>query len=75
MLPAVAFKNNIKAVLDSKGWSIRKLAKELNKDYGHIHRLVSKPIQDGTTIGSLKPIADVLGVSVDDLIGNDGKPN
>lgn len=75
MLTTVAFKNNIKDVLASKGWSIRKLARELNKDYGYVHRLVSNPIPDGTAIGSLKPIADALGVSVDDLIDNGGKPN
>lgn len=75
MLPAVAFNNNIKDILASKRWSIRRLARELNKDYGYVHRLVSNPIPDGTAIGSLKPIADVLGVSVDDLISNGGKPN
>lgn len=72
----VAFKNNTKNVLDSKGWSIRKLANELKKDYSHIYRLVTKPIPEGTTIGSLKPIADALGVPVDALIGeSDGNPN
>lgn len=69
---AVAFKNNIRGVLASKGWSIRKLAIVLDKDYSYIHRLVTvDPLPNGTTIGTLKPVADALGVSVDSLVGQE----
>lgn len=66
---AVAIRNNIKKILDDKGWSIRKLSQSLDKDYGYVHRLVSTdPLPGGTTIGSLMPVAEALGVTINDLI-------
>lgn len=69
---AVVVRNNIKKVLKAKGWSIRKLAMVLDKDYGYVHRLASTdPLPEGTTIGSLIPIAVALDVSIDDLVSHE----
>lgn len=69
---AVAIRNNMRKVLEAKGWSIRKLAKVLDKDYGYMHRIVTTdPLPDGTTLGSLVPIAVALDVSIDELVSHE----
>lgn len=66
---AMAIKHNkIGELLEIKGWSIYKLAKEVGMSYQALHALVnSTQIPDGTAYGTLKKISEALGVGIDDL--------
>ena len=60
--------NNIPKYLDEKRWSIYKLCQETGLTYNTVHSLAKAvKIPDGTAYGTLKRIAQALGVGIDDL--------
>lgn len=59
--------NNILAILDEKGISIRELAMAINMDYAGMHRLVNRESLDTTKLGTLVKIAEYLNVDIQDL--------
>ena len=68
MIVATVRRNNIPALLDQIGWSIYRLAKEVNMEYKSVHTLVnSEEIPPQTHHITMRKIADALGVNIDDL--------
>jgi DNA-binding Xre family transcriptional regulator len=60
--------NNIETILTERGLSIYRLSKSTKLSYNTTHSLVkAEAIPDGTAYGTLKKIAKVLGVRIDDL--------
>ena len=59
--------NNILAILDEKGISIREMAMAINMDYAGMHRLVNRASLDTTKLGTLMKIAEYLNVDIQDL--------
>lgn len=60
--------NRIKELLDAQGRSIYWLAGEVDMSYQAIHSLVNADqIPGGTSYSTLRKVANVLGVGVDDL--------
>ncbi len=61
-------RNKIADLLAEREISIYRLAKEADLTYQGLHNLVrSKQIPDGTAYGTLRRIAEVLGVTIADL--------
>lgn len=61
-------KNNILNLLDQRDMSIYRLAKEVDMEYKSIFKLAkSETIPDGTYYSTIRSIAKVLDVSMDDL--------
>ncbi len=68
MIVATVRQNNIPTLLQKVGWSIYRLAKEVEMEYKSVHTLVnSKEIPPQTHHITMRKIADALGVSIDDL--------
>lgn len=63
-------KTYIEQVLASKGWTIDKLAREADLSYSQTWEIVTKGFKPGTRLGNIERIAEVLGVSVVDLLDN-----
>ena len=59
--------NRIPDVLSDRGKSINWLAKSMGKDYSYVHALVKREQLDSVKYGTLKSVADALGVGVNDL--------
>ena len=60
--------NNIKQLLEDRGWTMYKLHKETGMNYNTIHKVAkAEQIKDTTPYGTLKKIAKALGVGIDDL--------
>lgn len=57
-----AFGDNLKALREKKGYSLRKLADEADVDFSQIHRIEKG--ETNPTIALVKSIADVLGVKM-----------
>lgn len=71
MAPAI-WKNKIPALLRERGVSLSDLQRQTGMSYTGIFRLASEKratpiINDETQVGTLKKIADVLGVDFTDL--------
>lgn len=61
-------RNKIKKILKDRDISIYQLAKDTGLTYQTVHALTnSDQIPDGTAYGTLRKVAEVLGVSVSDL--------
>jgi len=68
---AMAERNKLKEILESRGISLYQAAKDTGVSYPTIFNLAnSDHIPPKTWYGTLKTIADYLGVSIDDLEGN-----
>jgi len=68
---------NIKKVIKDRGWTLERLAAEMtNKkgDKGITHAAVSQMINGNPTIDKLQEIASIIGVSISELVADDGAP-
>lgn len=63
-----AQKTYIEQLLDDLGWTIDKLAREADMSYSQTHEIVTKGFKTGTRLGSIKKLAQVLNVSIVDLL-------
>lgn len=63
-------KTYLEQVLVSKGWTIDKLARETDMSYSQMWEIVTKGFRLGTRLGNIERIAEVLGISVTDLLDN-----
>lgn len=61
----------IKKISKERGWSLQKVAKKAGIGVNSIYRWNTKT----PSTASLQAVADVLGVSVDYLLGKDDKPS
>ncbi len=61
----------IKKISKERGWSLQKVAKKAGIGINSIYRWNTKT----PSTASLQAVADVLGVSVDYLLGKDDKPS
>lgn len=67
---------NIKKVIREKGWTLERLAAEMkNKQGGKgvSHAAVSQIINGNPTIDKLQEIASIIGVTVSELVADEGK--
>jgi len=68
MLVALIKKNNILKLLGQRGWSVYRLAKEVDMEYKSVHTLVNtETIPPQTHYATVRKIADALGVPVEKL--------
>lgn len=63
-------KTYLEQVLKGKGWTIDKLARETNMSYSQMWEIVTKGFRPGTRLGNIELIAEVLDISVTDLLDN-----
>lgn len=55
-------------VLESMNWTIDKLARESGMSYSQTWDIVTNGIKDGTRLGNIEKIAEVLGIPVMDVL-------
>jgi len=61
-------RSRLMALLNERGWSIYRLAQEIEMSYQAVYTLVTSPnIPEGTNWGTLTKVSSVLGVSIGDL--------
>lgn len=63
-------KTYLEQVLEGKGWTINKLARETDMSYSQIWEIVKKGFRPGTRLSNIEVIAEVLDISVTDLLDN-----
>lgn len=63
-------KTYIELLLDERGWTIDKLAREADMSYSQTHDIVTRGFKPGTRIGNIEKLAAVLNVSVVSLLDN-----
>ena len=73
MLANMTIKNNIRQVLKDEGWTGYRLAKAWGKHHSWVYALLRRPYIDETDIKTVVDIADIIGISVDRLIGRESK--
>jgi DNA-binding Xre family transcriptional regulator len=68
MLVATQSRNKIQDLLASKNWSIYELSSRTGISYPQLYRLVkAESIPAGTTLATLKKLAQAFGVRIEDL--------
>lgn len=68
---------NIKKVIKDRGWTLERLAAEMKNKKGEkgiTHAAVSQMINGNPTIDKLQEIASIIGVSISELVADDGAP-
>lgn len=65
-----AQKTYIEQLLDGLGWTIDKLAREADMSYSQVHDIVTKGFRPGTRLGNIEKLAQVLNVSIIELLDN-----
>jgi len=63
-------KTYMEQLLDNLGMTIDKLAREADMSYSQTHEIVTKGFRPGTRLGNIRKLAQVLNVSVVDLLDN-----
>lgn len=67
---------NIKKVIRAQGWTLERLAAEMTNKQGVkgvSHAAVSQIINGNPTIDKLQEIASIIGVSLSELVKDDGE--
>lgn len=68
MLAVAERKNQIPRLLEARGLTVYALAKRMQMPWHNVNKIVEAPaIPDGTEYKTLRKVAEVLGVSIDDL--------
>lgn len=68
MLAVTERKNQIPRLLEDKGMTVYGLAKKMQMPWHNVSKIVeASTIPSGTEYKTLRKIAEVLGVSIDDL--------
>lgn len=72
MLTAVmaAQKTYIQRLLDDRGWTIDRLAREADMSYSQTYDIVVKGLRPGTRLHNIEKLAQALGVSTVEVLDN-----